>query len=73
MGRVARSHGRVRPDMGPECPERFDLSFLVYIAQFPGQGRGRIEAALKHFGGRRVTLRSRADINGFLATVPFGN
>ena len=27
--RVAQSYGRVRPDMAPGCPERFDAGFLL--------------------------------------------
>jgi adenylate kinase family enzyme len=73
IGRVARSHGTVRPDMAPDCPERFDLSFLAFIASFPRQGRRRINAKLQAFSGRYVRLRSRAEVHRFLADlVPTG-
>jgi adenylate kinase family enzyme len=35
--RVLTSYGRVRPDLAPECPEKFDLEFLRYIWGFQRQ------------------------------------
>jgi adenylate kinase family enzyme len=69
IGRVARSHGTVRPDMGADCPERFDLSFLAFILSFPRHGRRRIAAKLALFPGRVIRLRSRADIRRFLGDL----
>ena len=64
--RVWQLRGTVRPDMAPGCPERFDLEFLVYIARFPWTGRPRVEAKLAAFEGRRLQLRSRAEVRCFL-------
>jgi len=69
LRRVTRSHGRVRPDMAPDCPEQFDLSFLVYIARFPRAGRRRIEASLENFVGQRIRLRRPAEVWRFLQGV----
>ena len=33
-GRVIRGYGKVRPDLAPGCPERFDWAFLIYILGF---------------------------------------
>ena len=35
--RILRYHGKTRPDMGENCPERFDLSFLKWICAFTAQ------------------------------------
>ena len=67
--RVAQSHGRVRSDMAPGCPEQFDLGFLAYIALFPGRGRRRIEASLATFTGHRIRLRSAAEVRRFVTTL----
>ncbi len=67
--RVAGSHGRVRGDMAPDCPEQFDLSFLVYIARFGGAGRARIETCLAQFAGERIRLRSANEVRRFLESV----
>lgn len=34
MKRIVKYRGKVRPDMPPGCPERFDLGFLHYVAVF---------------------------------------
>lgn len=67
--RVLQSHGRVRPDMGDGCPERFDPAFLLYVARFPRNGRRRILAKLPGFEGRLVHLRRPADAADFLASL----
>ena len=67
--RVLRSRGKVRADMAPDCPERFDLEFLAYIARFPGTGRRRIEANLANFAGKRVHLRCQADVRRFMQSL----
>jgi len=67
--RIWRLRGTVRPDMAPECPERFNLEFLIYIARFPWTGRPRLEAKLAAFAGCRVRLRSRSDTRRFLHHV----
>ena len=67
IGRVARSHGTVRPDMAPDCPERIDLEFLHYIAAFRTRNRPRIEAKMDGFTGRRIRLTSRVAVRDFVA------
>jgi len=69
LRRVVQSHGKVRADMAPGCPEQFDFPFLVYIVRFAGKGRRHVEACLDRYSGRRITLRSPADIRRFLDTV----
>lgn len=50
LKRVARSYGRVRPDMAEGCPERIDFDFLRYIARFNSVQRPRIAAQLAQHG-----------------------
>ena len=69
LGRIIRSGGSVRPDMAPGCPERFDLSFLAFIARFRLDRRPRIEARLVHFEGRHILLRNPAQVRAFLADL----
>ncbi len=69
LGRIWGSHGTVRADMAPDCPEQFDLAFLVYIARFPGARRRRIEASREHFQGHWIRLRRPADVRRFLLDI----
>jgi adenylate kinase family enzyme len=47
LKRIWTYRGRARPDMTEDCPERFDLGFLVYLLQWNSGPRLRLEAALK--------------------------
>lgn len=38
FGRYRKYQGRTRPDMAPDCPERFDLAFVWWILR---QGRNK--------------------------------
>lgn len=68
--RVALHRGRTRTDMGPGCPERVDLNFLLYIWRFPGKQAPRIRRLLASQAGKRVVvLRRPADTPAFLAAV----
>lgn len=66
LRRAIAHRGRTRSDMAPGCPEQLNWEFLVYTIRFPGGGRNRIERALRGFGGRRITLRSRGEVRRFL-------
>lgn len=68
LKRVATSFGRVRPDMAEGCPEQFNLEFLAYTALFPFAARKRANAKLARFTGRRIHLRSPAQVRRFLAS-----
>lgn len=39
--RVISHYGKTRPDMGDNCPERFDWSFLVWIWNYNKRNRRR--------------------------------
>lgn len=62
LRRVWTTHGRVRPDMGAGCPERFDLSFLRWVWDFPKRDGTHVKALLAaHPQVRCVTLKNRRD------------
>ncbi len=52
----------VRPEMGAGCPERFDLSFLRWVWDFPKRDGTHVKALLAaHPEVRCVTLKNRRD------------
>jgi adenylate kinase family enzyme len=72
LGRVLREHGRTRADMAPGCTERFDLAFLRWVWGFRRTDRPRLLEGLAEFargGGHVVTLRSRRECAGYLASL----
>lgn len=71
-GRVAASHGQVRADSAPGCPERFDAAFLGYIALFRRRKRARIMRHLDQFGGTIVRFRRPSEADRWLAQQAAG-
>lgn len=71
LRRAANSYGKVRPDVGAGCPERFDMEFLRYIWTFNGKQRPRVAAALAQHGRHidPVVFRRDADAARFLAAL----
>lgn len=69
--RIAASHGRVRPEMAPGCPERFDPDFLRYVWRFRATQRPKLLAYLADLrpDQRLVTFRRRRQAAAFLAGV----
>jgi adenylate kinase family enzyme len=60
--RVVRSLGRIREDMAPGCPERFDFSFLRYVCRYGREHRCRHLAAIETFGGKLFILHRPAEV-----------
>jgi adenylate kinase family enzyme len=71
LRRILGSYGRVRADMAPGCPEKFDMEFFKYIWTFDQVFTARIEAAVAEFGvaDRVVHIRSDAEADDFLARL----
>jgi adenylate kinase family enzyme len=71
LRRVALTHGKVRPDLGPGCPERFDRDFLRYSWHYHRLAGPRIAQTLATMtaGQRLVILRSPREVHGFLRNL----
>jgi adenylate kinase family enzyme len=67
--RSAASYGKVRPEMAPGCPEKFDWVFLRYVWTYRAAQRPKL---LTYFAALRpdqrfVTFTARAQAVDFLA------
>lgn len=54
--RVVTNYGKSRPEMGGNCPERFDAEFLKFIWNFQKQNRTRYYKMLSDMPGIRVIV-----------------
>lgn len=69
--RVIANHGRTRPDMAANCPERWDRGFLKYVWDFRREHRAEYLALLSRQEGKRVViLKSRRETRRFLEGLP---
>ena len=67
--RVVSHWGRTRADMAPECPERLNIAFLIYVATWNRAPRRRIEAQLAGAEDRIVRLGSPRALEEWLASL----
>jgi hypothetical protein len=66
--RTIRNYGRERDDIGPGCPERFDLSFFKdWVWTYPTRSRARHAKLLANLlaGIHGIILRSPAEAAKF--------
>jgi adenylate kinase family enzyme len=72
VGRIASSYGRVRPEMAPGCPERWDWDFLRYIWMYRRRKRPELLAALTVLRPDQTlhVFTSRRQADAFLAALP---
>ena len=69
LRRVLGNYGKVRPDMGPNCPERLNWPFLKAIFLFRRRNSKKMERLLvPRPGCEIVRLRSRSQARRFLKT-----
>jgi adenylate kinase family enzyme len=70
LWRSFANRGRVRPDIGRDCPERFDWEFLKWTWGYPVRKRGKTIATLDciRTEKRVVVLRSPAEILAFITS-----
>lgn len=67
IGRVIRYYGRTRPDMGEDCPDKFDLEFLSWVWNFNRKHRSGYYQLLSELQGKEVyILRKRKEIKGLI-------
>ena len=70
LRRVFTGMGKVRPDMGEGCPERFDWSFLVWVWNFNKKNRSKTYQLLDKADNAEIhILKNRKQINKFLLDI----
>jgi adenylate kinase family enzyme len=72
--RTIRNYGRARDDVGPGCPERFDLAFFKdWVWTYPVRSRARHQQLLANLpaGIHGIILRSRAEVTRFTNDLPY--
>lgn len=68
LKRVATYRGSHRPDMAEGCHEKLDLSFLLWIWNYPSRTKPKVLGLIEeHSQGKRIVhLRSREAVEKFL-------
>lgn len=56
LRRIIRNHGKSRPDMGGNCPERFDAEFIRYTLSFNRKKRRLIKEMLNKSPGKHIFM-----------------
>jgi adenylate kinase family enzyme len=71
LKRVITQRGKVRPDMGAGCPERFDWTFLKYVWSFRKSQRDKLYAKLSASPDAvsRIILKNRRQVKKFLESL----
>ncbi len=71
LKRVITNYGQVRPDMAEDCPERFDLEFLIYVARFHKDKRPALLKRIQHLDTNKKLywLKNDKAVNDFLENV----
>ena len=71
LKRVLSNWGKVRPDMGAGCPERFDWAFLKFVWNFNKTGRKKLYSRFSSADPsvKIVILRNRRQVKRFLKTL----
>lgn len=68
LWRSFANQGRVRPDIGRDCPERFDWEFVKWTWTYPARKRGKTIAVLDRIRAEKrvVVLRTPAEVRAFV-------
>ncbi|MCY7281638.1 MAG: topology modulation protein [Sphingomonas bacterium] len=67
--RIVGSHGRTRPNMAENCPERFDAAFLLYVIGWNRGPRNRLEQAIKDHEDKLIRFKNPRGLAQWMATV----
>ena len=68
--RIVTTHGKVRPDMGEGCPERFDWEFLQWVWNFNKNNRKNNYRLLAEANGVTIhVLKNRRQVKQFLENI----
>jgi len=61
------NRGKTRPDMAEGCPEKIDYQFIKWILwDFPRRSRKKIVQCLAEFGGTKIILKNRSELERLL-------
>lgn len=65
--RVLSTYGKVRPDMGEGCPERFDWEFMRWVWDFNKKKRAKNYMLLEQYRDKKIyILKNRRQVKAFL-------
>ena len=68
--RILTTYGKVRPDMGEGCPERFDMDFLKWVWNFNKNKREKNYRLLNETPGiDKIVLKNRRMVKRFLRSL----
>jgi adenylate kinase family enzyme len=69
--RRIKYHGKTRPDLNKECPEKLDWTFLLWVWNYKKRSRPRIINILESVKEQKqvVILRSRKQVNEFVNRI----
>lgn len=68
--RIVTTYGKVRPDMGDGCSERFDLEFLRWVWNYNKNNRERNYQLLSEAAhAQKLVLKNRRAANQFLKNL----
>ena len=68
--RILTTYGKVRPDMGEGCPERFDWEFMQWIWGFNKTHREKYYRMLNEAEGiEKIVLKNRRQVKRFLEAI----
>ncbi len=64
-------HGKTRPDLNEECPEKLDWAFFIWVWNYRKRSRPRVIKELEQAKDRKqvVILRSRKEVRHFLDRI----
>ena len=70
--RSIATHGQVRADMAPGCPEKFDPAFWLYIWRWKRDTRPKLDAAIAEQAAEAKVLRlhGRKAVAAWVASLP---
>lgn len=67
--RILTTYGKVRPDMGDGCPERFDWDFLKWVWNFNRNKREQNYRRFQETDARVIILKNRRQVRKFLRSI----
>ncbi len=72
LWRRLRYHGRTRPDLTPNCPERLTWEFIRYVYSFPNRREPLLRGKIAARAARKkvIILQNKREVRQFLRSLP---